>query len=129
MDISARELQNEVLRAEDYAFIRGFADQIKGAVAGVADAGVETTLIADVHTDSNSKQCLEEGTGRLRNLVVVYPMPDGGLVAGVGPAFSYYEFKQPMADRLTDEKWKAMLRGARPPALPEWVKSFATLPE
>ena len=128
LDISTRELQNEKLRVEDYAFIRGFADQIQGAVAGVADSGLETTLIADVHTDSNSQQCLEEGTGLLRNLVVVYPMPDGGFVAGVGPAFSYYEFKQPMRDRLTDEKWKTMLRGAQPPAPPEWVGSFATKP-
>jgi hypothetical protein len=61
----------------------------------------------------------------LRNLVVVYPMPDGTLVMGVGPALSYYEFKQPMNDRLTDEKWKQMLRTAKSPALPEWVRTFS----
>jgi RNA polymerase sigma factor (sigma-70 family) len=126
VDISVRELQNEELTPDDYAFIRGFAAGVKGAVAGVSDGGVQTTIVADVHTDQNTKQCLEEGTGLLRNLVVVYPMPDGGLVAGVGPAFSYYEFKHPMKDRLTDEKWRAMLRGRKRPGLPEWTRSFST---
>jgi hypothetical protein len=126
VDISTRELQNEKLGDEDYAFIRGFAAEIKGAVAGVSDSGLQTTIVADVHTDQNSKQVLEEGTGRLRNLVVVYPMPDGGFVAGVGPAFSYYEFRHPMKDRLTDEKWKSMLSGQEKPALPKWTGSFGT---
>jgi hypothetical protein len=71
-------------------------------------------------------QCLEEGTGVLRNLLVVYPMPDGGLVMGVGPALAYYEFKHPMSDRLTDEKWKVMLKDPKPPALPEWIGTFST---
>jgi hypothetical protein len=126
IDLSTRELQNEKLTAEDYAFIREFADQIKGAAAGVANSGLETTIVADVHTDQNTKQCLEEGTGKLRNLVVVYPMPDGGFVMGVGPTLSYYEFKHPMKDRLTDEKWKAMLKSDKKPALPEWTGTFGT---
>jgi hypothetical protein len=31
-----------------------------------------------------------------------------------------YEFKHPMDDRLTDEKWKEMLE-TDPPNRPEWV--------
>jgi hypothetical protein len=31
-----------------------------------------------------------------------------------------YEFKHPMDDRLTDEKWKEMLE-TDPPDIPEWV--------
>jgi hypothetical protein len=126
VDLSTRELQNEKLSAKDYAFIREFADAIKSAVAGVVNTGLETTIVVDVHTDQNSQKVLEEGTGRLRNLVVVYPMPDGGFVMGVGPALSYYEFKHPMDDRLTDEKWKAMLRGTAEPALPEWTRTYST---
>jgi len=125
VDLSTRELQNEKLADEDYAFIREFASQIKGAAAGVATDGLQTTIVADVHTDGNTRQCLEEGTGMLRNLVVVYPMPDGGFVIGVGPGLAYYEFKQPMSDRLTDEQWKVMLTSEKKPALPEWVGSFS----
>jgi hypothetical protein len=125
LDIARRELRNELLTDDDYAFIRNFGAQAKYAVAGVKGEGLETTIVADVHTDQNTKQVLEEGTGYLRNLLVVYPMPDGGLVAGMGPAFSYYEFKHPMSDRLTDGKWKRMLRDRKArPAAPAWTKSF-----
>ncbi|MEA3323974.1 MAG: DUF3160 domain-containing protein [Euryarchaeota archaeon] len=37
---------------------------------------------------------------------------------------SYYEFKQPMSKRLTDETWREML-AASPPKKPEWTSNFA----
>ncbi len=38
-----------------------------------------------------------------------------------GAVFSYYEFKWPMKDRLTDERWQAMLKkGSKRPELPTW---------
>ena len=125
LDISVRELRNETLTKQDYQFIRSFGDQLKRAVAGVTGEGLQTTIIADVHTDTNSKRVLEEGTGYLRTIAVAYPMPDGGTVIGFGPVFSYYEFKHPMSDRLTDEAWKKMLRTKAKPDLPEWTKSFS----
>ncbi|MBN1436487.1 MAG: DUF3160 domain-containing protein [Sedimentisphaerales bacterium] len=123
IDISQRELANEMLSEDDYAFIRHFGDALSGAVAGLEE-GMETTIVADVHTDTNSGQVLEEGTGYLHPMVVVYAMPDGGLVAGVGPVLSHYEFKQPMGDRLTDEAWRLMLESGTGPDLPEWVWGF-----
>ncbi|MCW3129270.1 MAG: DUF3160 domain-containing protein [Methanophagales archaeon] len=48
-------------------------------------------------------------------------VPDGRIIVGAGPVFSYYEFKQPMDDRLTNEKWKEMLR-TNPQEKSEWVK-------
>ncbi len=121
--ISQAELANKKLTADDYAFIRSFGARLKSVVAGVNKDGLETTIVADVHTDGNSRKVLEEGTGYLHTMVVVYPMPDGGLVAGVGPVLSHYEFKHPMSDRLTDEAWKKMLR-ARAPKLPDWARTF-----
>ncbi|MCK4623954.1 MAG: DUF3160 domain-containing protein [Phycisphaerae bacterium] len=123
LEISQAELANKKLTKEDYAFIRGFGSQLKSVVAGVNKDGLETTIVADVHTDGNSRQVLEEGTGYLHTMVVVYPMPDGGLVAGVGPVLSHYEFKHPMSDRLTDEAWKKILR-TKAPQLPEWAGTF-----
>jgi hypothetical protein len=35
--------------------------------------------------------------------------------------FSYYEFKQPMSDRLTDEAWQEM---SPKPDQPAWKGSF-----
>jgi hypothetical protein len=122
--ISEKELRNEELSEDDYEFIRNFGDRLSAVVAGASEKGQKTVLIADVHTDQNSKKVLEEGTGYLRLLVVAYKLPQGHVLIGAGPALSYYEFKHPMDDRLTDEKWRTLLDGgtATPP---EWTKSFA----
>jgi hypothetical protein len=81
--------------------------------------------VADVHTDGNTLKSLEEATGYIKSILVAYKLPDNRILIGVGPVFSYYEFKQPMAERLTDEKWKEMLKSGNYPAAPEWVKSFS----
>jgi hypothetical protein len=85
---------------------------------------MKTTLIADVHTDTNTEKCLEEGTGYVDLGLFVYKQPDGRLVVGAGPVLSYYEFKHPMQDRLTDEKWREILKGKDAPAQPEWTKAY-----
>jgi len=127
LDISIKELANKELTPDDYKYIRNFAGTLRDIT--VKDGGGRgytphrTTMIADVHTDSNSKQVLEEATGHVDQIVVCYRQPDGRLVLGVGPALSYYEFKQPMSNRLTDEAWRKMLR-TKPPARPEWMKSY-----
>ncbi|MBN1933893.1 MAG: DUF3160 domain-containing protein, partial [Anaerolineae bacterium] len=38
--------------------------------------------------------------------------------------FTYYEFKWPMSDRLTDEAWRAMLEAGQAPAQPAWTESY-----
>jgi len=95
-------------------------------VTGADADGQKTTLIADVHTDQNTRQVLEEGTGYLRLLLVAYKLPQGHILIGAGPVFSYYEFKHPMSDRLTDEKWRELLQSDARPDLPEWTRSFAS---
>jgi hypothetical protein len=123
--LSEKELKNEELTEDDYAFIRDFGERLSAVVSGASEAGQKTTLIADVHTDQNTKQVLEEGTGYLRLMLVAYKLPQGHVLVGAGPVFSYYEFKHPMSDRLTDEKWREMLQGQDKPKLPEWTESFA----
>lgn len=48
----------------------------------------------------------------------------GQIVVGAGPVLSYYEFKHPMDDRLTDDKWRAMLNSEDLPEQPGWVKAL-----
>jgi len=86
--------------------------------------GLETTIIADVHTDPNSKKCLEEASGYLDYLLVAYKRPYGDIVLAVGPVLSYYEFKHPMSDRLTDEEWREILKTDDTPPQPEWINSY-----
>ncbi len=122
-EISTKELEDEELTAEDIEFINDFGERLNGAIAGVDDKSKTTTIVADVHTDSNTGQVLEEGVGYVRVVAVAYDLPDGRILLGAGPVFSYYEFKQPMDDRLADEAWRDML-AASPPAEPEWTASF-----
>ena len=79
--------------------------------------------MVDVHTEQNTKQVLEEGVGYVNLMVVAYKVPDGRILIGAGPVMSYYEFKWPMSDRLTDEKWQEMLE-SNPPEPPEWIPNF-----
>ena len=115
-----RELMTQ-LNAETDANKR---EALRNQIAVEQSGGMKTTLIADVHTDSNSGKVLEEGTGYVDLGVFVYLQPDGRLVAGAGPVFSYHEFKHPMSDRLTDEKWRELLKKPDAPKQPEWTVAY-----
>jgi hypothetical protein len=123
--ISVEQLEGRELSEDDYDYIEHFGLVLQPLVEGLSDdKGAKTTLVADVHTDINTYKVLEEGVGYVKWIVVAYPLPDGRTVVGAGPVFSYYEFKWPMNDRLTDEKWTEMLEKGDNPAQPDWVRSF-----
>ena len=123
VELSKKELANEELRAEDYEFIKNFGEELNAVVSEVDEKAKKTTIIADVHTEGNTEQVLEEGVGYVDLVVVAYEVPDGRILIGAGPVMSYYEFKQPMAERLTDDKWREMLM-SRATERPEWYSSF-----
>ncbi len=100
------------------------AQELRDFIAAETSGAMKTTLIADVHTEQNTKKVLEEGTGYVDLGVFVYRQPDGRLVLGAGPVLSYHEFKHPMADRLTDEKWRELLKGKDAPAALEWTAEY-----
>jgi hypothetical protein len=81
-------------------------------------------VVGDVFTEPNEERVLEVATGRFNLLWFVYRLPSGEKVLGAGPVMSYYEFKQPMAARLTDEDWRRMLDEGRAPDPPAWTKTF-----
>jgi len=127
--ISRKELKNQPLDETEYDFIESFGsiseNLIETISGGIADPSIyKTVLVADVHTDGNTKKVLEEGVGYLKTMIVAYQHPEGHILLGVGPVFSYYEFKQPMDDRLTDEAWRQIL-DANPPPEPEWTNTFS----
>jgi hypothetical protein len=123
--ISETELKNEELTTDDYQFIKNFGDELEGTVGDVEVSAKKTTIVADVHTDANTGTVLEEGVGHVDILVIAYKLPDGRILIGAGPVMSQYEFKQPMQDRLTDEKWREILQ-ANPPKRPEWTSTYVS---
>jgi hypothetical protein len=81
----------------------------------------ETSLVADVFTGDQT--CLEVAIGRVFELWVRCMGPRGERLHR-GGIFSFYEFEQPIGDRLTDAAWRKMLRDGKAPPLPGWTSSF-----
>ena len=129
LSISKQELANQRLSSTDRQFIQTFGEYLQRAVAGTNKGGLKTTTVADVHTNAGTRAVLEEATGHLHPMIVVYPMRDGSLVAGVGPVLSHYEFRHPLSDRLIDESWKRLLRSVKRPKLPPWAETFTVQPQ
>lgn len=124
LNISTKELENEVLSESDYRFISNFGENLDDTISGIDERGKQTTIVADVHTDTNTQQVLEEGVGYVDLILVAYKNSNGSIQIGAGPVFSYYEFKQEMDNRLTDEEWKQMLIDDQAPDRPTWTESF-----
>ncbi len=124
--LSEKELANKELEEADYEFIKNFGEELNGVINDVDNKAKKTTIVADVHTDINTGNVLEEGVGYVRMIFVAYKVPDGRVLIGAGPVFSYYEFKQPINQRLTDETWRGMLEKGETPKMPEWTSNFYT---
>lgn len=56
--------------------------------------------------------------------MVAFPRPDEGIYSATGPVFSYYDFTQPIENRLTDSAWRGMLDSSLPDR-PGWATNFA----
>jgi hypothetical protein len=129
-DVSIKELENRPLTESEYKDLFCFGNVMKQLVSKTPDPHnpheVDTddmAVIADVHTDSNTDLCLEEGVGYPLEIYVI--VNEGGSIRLVrGAIFSYYEFLHTISPRLTDEAWRELLTGDSPPELPKWTKSF-----
>lgn len=130
-DIAVNELQGGNITSDQYLKIAVIGKTLEG-IEDFANYQVppapntkDTTMaiVADVHTDPNSGNVLEEGVGCPMYIYVVVPI-EGRLQVCRGAMFSYYEFQRPMSNRLTDEQWQTLLATASAPAMPGWTSSF-----
>ena len=137
-DVSERELNGATLTDEEYWRIQYFGGQLEALTLAASDcdegdiamcrdlSDKKAALIADVATGlapDGTVVALEEAIGQPVPIYVV--LPDSPLRLGVGAVFSYYEFPVPVAERLNDEQWQALVAAGSQPAQPEWVKLFA----
>ncbi|GAF72961.1 unnamed protein product, partial [marine sediment metagenome] len=120
LEIIAKQLTNEQLSSEDREFIKALPMTLDSIITGAEDIALKTTLVADVLTNPLEEQVVEEAVSKVDLIVVACPMPDGKAFLAVGPVLSYYEFKHPMSDRLTDESWRQMLDSPNKPERPKW---------
>jgi len=125
-NIAAAELENKELTDEDYDFIKDIGDALKSIESFPgADYTTETdesaALIADVHTDPNTKQVLEVGND-IPGLLFIVINVNGRRQIFAGGVYDYYEFLQPMDKRFTDEEWQKL---SPKPDKPEWIEYFS----
>ena len=115
--IANKELRAELPTEDEFELIRSFGVQLEHFWQAVHEedaGGVEFTttefpaaIVTDIATDPNGA-VLEIGTGTIANLTVIVPV-DGTLRLASGPAYSFYQFAQPIDQRLTDSTWREMI--------------------
>lgn len=88
--------------------------------SNVPTATDDDAVIADIARGLD--QVLEIGTGRFDQILVLVPDNNGTFEVAVGGIYSYYEFNQPVSNRLTDEAWRDMLNHGAAPARPSWER-------
>jgi hypothetical protein len=130
--VSGDEVAGKKLSDEDYEGIRLMGSQMEyltiQVLADNVSEWVEVTgpdksvaVVADVHTADPF--VLEEAVGNADEIYALVEI-EGYLYITRGPVFSYYEFQQPMTDRLTDEQWQKRLEQGNTPPRPPWTMEF-----
>ncbi|TET24758.1 MAG: DUF3160 domain-containing protein, partial [Candidatus Cloacimonadota bacterium] len=131
IEISVLENKSQTLDKSTTEYIRSLPDQLKGVVSFppyIMDAISDGTdskmaVIADVHTDTNTKRVLEVGVGKPFKILIVVPINNEPYLME-GATFSFYEFKQELSKRLTDEEWQTMIENRELPPLQQWFLEF-----
>lgn len=129
--VSEKELTNQIPLKEEYVLIQRFGQIIETIITfSSEEAGEfqnetdeEMPVIADVHTDALNNLALEVGVGYPFDIYVIAPIEDTLRVTR-GAIFSYYEFAQPISNRLTDEAWQEMQKSDSPQIPPVWTGSY-----
>ena len=123
--ISEQEREQKPLTDNDYLFIQHIGEKLEDIEAFSAERYTTETdksaaLIADVHTDPNTKKVLEVAND-VPALFYTVVQIDGIQRLFVGGVYDYYEFLQPLGTRLTDEEWQKL---ELKPEKPEWIHFF-----
>lgn len=115
--ISNKELQNETLTDEEYDLIRTYGGNIEhfwyDAMRANADSDTifseeyPAALVVDIATDPNGS-VLEAATGDPSQIIVAVQV-DGKIKLASGSVYTFYQFEQPLNDRLTDTQWRVMM--------------------
>lgn len=127
--IAEKQLAGEPLVGNE----RRLLDRYGPAIAGLMYFGGNSwlsdralpwmSLVADVHTEHLSRKTLQVATGGAMPIYVVVPHK-GKHYLMVGGVYSYHEFLQPIAERLTDEAWRRRVHRGDLPPMPGWTQSF-----
>ncbi len=127
LTISEKELTRKAITEEEYDKMAYIGGQIESITLTIMDTDHferddperQIGIITDVFT--NNQTCLQEAVGYGNEIYVVVEI-NGLLYLTRGAVLSYYEFKHPSADRMTDKKWQDMLEKDEQPEMPSWIQ-------
>jgi len=114
-EISQKELKGKLPDEKETDFLLQAVEKLKdeaelskeiSAIIG-GESDLQMPIAVDVHT--RIPTVLTEAVGFPAKIIVVIPVK-GKPVLFFGGVYSYYEFKVPYEDRLTDEKWIKILK-------------------
>ncbi|MDQ1265046.1 MAG: hypothetical protein QG635_196 [Bacteroidota bacterium] len=140
LDISKKELKGITLSSNEYSRIERIGSEfeyLKEEFANPVEEEKmpvdkwsprtinddEMAVVADVYSISNgsSSNCLELGVGRADDIYCIVDI-GGYYYLTRGAVYSFYEFHQPISNRLTDKEWRVMLDSEIPPARESWYE-------
>ena len=115
LTMTQKELTNTLLSDEEFELIRNYGGNLehfwleafKDEGDSVTTGDFPAAIVADIATDPNGS-CLEVATGNPSMIYVIVPI-DGELHICVGAVYSFYQFEQPLENRLTDSQWRQMM--------------------
>ncbi len=138
-EIAALEASDKPVAATDIKWIATIPAELVSLVlvhiegGDVEDADqLKMAIIADVFTNAELKVVLETGVGIPYRIYIPLNDQQGGKRIAVGYVFSYYEFIQPISERMTDEKWKEIIYTPNTDLKkyqPFWLKGMLLPPE
>ncbi|HEO71779.1 MAG TPA: DUF3160 domain-containing protein, partial [Candidatus Hydrogenedentes bacterium] len=124
-DIAAAELAGLPQTEEDALYMAQFTHILAEHLGWHMGECPGTALISHVCIDADTGLAVEEAVGHVDLVLVAWPCPDGTISLAMGPVLSYYEFKRPLADCLTDPEWRTLLGTPWRPGRPAWLPPVA----
>jgi hypothetical protein len=122
--IGRKQAAGEALTPEDRCFFDSeFADELESLHGTDFAPNTWMSLATDVHSQLLGGECLEEAIGGAMPIFVVVPRGAKQYLM-VGGTYSHYEFRQPIAQRLTDEEWRDRVSSGNLPPMAVWAGSF-----
>ncbi len=144
LTISVKELQNEPLTDEENEFVRAYGGNIEHfwyetykeestPEETICSQAFPAALVVDIATDPNGT-VLEAATGDPSVIYVVVNVAGKKKIAR-GSVYTFYQFTQPMEERMTDTKWRQLMGvspdedgnfnfGEKPFTQPGWTDSY-----
>lgn len=130
-NVSRRELSGGRLTAKEHMRLRKIEGDLYDLWCNIQLAGTnyqvlnqddqDMAIIADVHTAGND--ALEVGVGHADDIVAIVPIEGKNYIAR-GSSLSFYEFRVPISERVTDHDWKAFLESGKDKPRPAWTSSY-----